>query len=397
MGESEQSKPEETNKTDIQFGDHTRVEGDLVAGDKVEIDASGIQAGDGAQVNIAGGDLIQRTEIRIEAGATVVIGQQAGAGLEALNDFIQVSPVIRQAASEFRTTFEAALAQVDVMGDYKDLHDLLHQTQFHCFEPIVAESTRFPDETTLDMLDSYNRNLRDIYGRLQEIANRKRVSEADINWFQDMQQAQNDLRSAIDTTSADALKKGIWRLRRILGQPPVIINKGLVDAARTLRLPVLIAALQSLGSQMQSLKLDETKTATFTEGLRAAEKMSAGLELLLKEHDLWQIVDGEIRRVDSLIERDLMELEMSWDDIKQRTSPLYTGIEAEWAVMIQTTITTLDEALPAGNPPRTRRAFKAFRREANSRFYQVDHDLKTLCGSLRQIGGPLNAILRSYA
>jgi hypothetical protein len=327
----------------------------------------------------------------------VVIGQQAGAGLEALNDFIQVSPVIRQAASEFRTTFEAALAQVDVMGDYKDLHDLLHQTQFHCFEPIVAESTRFPDETTLDMLDSYNRNLRDIYGRLQEIANRKRVSEADINWFQDMQQAQNDLRSAIDTTSADALKKGIWRLRRILGQPPVIINKGLVDAARTLRLPVLIAALQSLGSQMQSLKLDETKTATFTEGLRAAEKMSAGLELLLKEHDLWQIVDGEIRRVDSLIERDLMELEMSWDDIKQRTSPLYTGIEAEWAVMIQTTITTLDEALPAGNPPRTRRAFKAFRREANSRFYQVDHDLKTLCGSLRQIGGPLNAILRSYA
>lgn len=327
------------------------------------------------------------------------IGQRAGAGLQALSELALVSPQVRQAAGTFRATFEAALAQVDVMGDYKDLHDLLHQLQFHCYEGIVTEEQRFKDrdETTLDMFDSYHRNLRDIQTKLQEVADRKRVSDADITWFQDVDQAQTFLRGAVDNLDDDMLKKAISRLRRIIGLQPVRINKGLIDAARALRLPSLVQALQEMNNQLQTLQLDEQKTASFIQGMQALEGLATSLDSLLNEHDHWQTVDGEVRRVDSLIEQNLDELEMSWEDIKTRTIPLFIGNETDWAKNIQAAITKLDEALPAGNPANIRRAFKGFRREANSRFFQVDTDLKILCGSLRQIGEPLNAILRSFA
>jgi len=51
------------------------------------------------------------------------------AGLQALGDLIGRSPQMRAALFAFRADFQAACTQVDVLGDYKDLHDLLHRLQ----------------------------------------------------------------------------------------------------------------------------------------------------------------------------------------------------------------------------------------------------------------------------
>ena len=101
--------------------------------------------------------------------------------------------------------------------------------------------------------------------------------------------------------------------------------------------------------------------------------------------------------IDSLQDTDPSALDLSWSDLKIHVLPLYQNIEAEWAKNLAESCTRLDEVLKSNNPKRTRRAFKGFWREANHRFFEVDLELKALCGSLRQIGEPLNAILRSFS
>jgi hypothetical protein len=41
-----------------------------------------------------------------------------------------------------------------------------------------------------------------------------------------------------------------------------------------------------------------------------------------------------------------------------------------------------------------KRTFGKYRRHASNRFFQVDVDLKSICGELRKVGMPLSAVLR---
>ena len=363
---------------------------------QVNIEVGSVAASENATVNIAGGHIIQAA-----AGATVIIGAQAGAGLQALSDLVQLSPEVRAAVASFSADFEAATSQVDVMGDYKDLHDLLHQTQFHCYAPILREATRFPDETSLELLEDYERTLRDILVQLGNVSQRsdlhghKNIAEVDVAFIQEIHQANNDLKAALDNLDPELLKKCIWRLKRILTKVPVVIDTRLNAAARTLRLSALVQALADIQRDLNQLKIDPSKVERFNEGFSMLQNMDLRLNILLAEHEKWQSVDIELRRIDSLIEQDLSELEMSWDDLKVQCSPLYLDSTEAWAVSILGYANLLDQFLAANNPAKIRQAFRNFRHEFASHFFQVDLNLKALCSELRLIGEPLTAIVRS--
>ena len=52
-----------------------------------------------------------------------------------------------------QTDFEAAGSQIELLTNYKDLHDLLHNLQYLCFSGLVQEARRFPeDPLSLDIL-----------------------------------------------------------------------------------------------------------------------------------------------------------------------------------------------------------------------------------------------------
>jgi len=325
-----------------------------------------------------------------------IMGQQAGVGLTALSELVQVSPEIMQAAGAFRSTFESALIEVDVLGDYKKLHDLLHQIQFFCYEPITTEVESFPQERVLDLYDNYEGNLRLFLKSLKNIEEDGRVEKSDTGWLEDLAQSQVNLRQAVDQEDAAVLKTAIFSLKRIIATQPVRINKGLIDSAKKLDLPRLLNALKKISDQLQSLNLDESKTKDFQEGLTALTRLTTTLDSMLKDHDAWQALDSEIRIVDVLQDVDQGALVASWTSLKRHVSPLYLNIAAEWATNLQDRCDRLEEALKSNNPKTIRRAFKGFWRETNQRFYEVDVELKDLCDSLRQIGEPLNAILRRF-
>ncbi len=354
-----------------------------------KIDLTGSAAG---PVNAAGRDIVNGTVINVAPGATVVVGTQAGQGLQALGEMVQALPEVRAAVISFSASLRAATQQVDRLGDYKDLHDLLHQIQYQCYATIVREATRFPDETSLEILNEYARNLRDILTRLESIVALHRIQPAETAWIQEVANAQAELKTATEALDNTSLKNAVWRLKRILSTQPVRINSSLINSAQALNLPALLEALEHIALGLVDLPIDVDRLDQFRTGLLALRTLNERLQSMLCDHEAWQNLDFELRQVENMLEKDLSELQFSWQMLKTQAAPLYQGCSEQFALDLEKYRQALDEALPSGNPIKIRQAFGNFRHEAGSHFYKIDLDLKALCSELRLVSGPLSVI-----
>jgi hypothetical protein len=318
---------------------------------------------------------------------------QVSEGLGALVELMQ-TPEVRAALVAFRTDFQAACEQIDILGGHKHMHDLLHTMQFHCYHPMFQEAKRFPDdEMGLENLMDYELTLQRIVRDLQEAAQWPTFVAVDTSWIGDVEQAQRELHDALEELDALKLKRAIWYMNRVLAVQPSQINTRLNASARALRLPALVEALTYVCDSLERLDLEADKVRQIEAGVEALANLSQSLAALVQDHDSWQVVDLELRRVEVAMQGDMMELEMSWPILKEMTEPLYADLSDEWARSLQADAQALDEAIAQRNLARTRRYFWRFRRRAGDRFFRVDTDLKGLCGDLRQIGEPLTTVM----
>jgi hypothetical protein len=318
----------------------------------------------------------------------------AAGGLVALCELMQRSPVVRNAVNGFRNDFKSTHEQVNLLGDYKDLHDQLHKLQFHCYNGVVQAATRFPgDDLTLDSLIDHALTLEGIFEELKQVATRPSISKQELNWIDDVGLAKADLRNAVDSLDEASLKKVIWRLNRLLTIQPARINALLNYSAHALHLSELLSALASVSDTLSSPEFDTNQVAAFQSGLAAFGELNRSLSSLIDDHDHWQALDVELRRIEASIDRDLIEFEMSWPEIKLRAGPLYIDNSEEWASALKRESDILDEECKAKNPLKVRRGFRSYQRRVTDRFYRIDIKLKALCSDMRQIGMPLTAIL----
>ncbi len=318
---------------------------------------------------------------------------QASKGLSALTELMDM-PEVRAAVVTFRTDFEAAGEQVTILGDYKNVHDLLHTMQYHCFQPIEQEARRFPDDDlSVDNMMDYELTLQEIVNGLQEAAQRPSLASLGVSWVEELVGIQQELHQAIEDLDAKRLKRVIWGMGRVLAIQPSLINTRLNEAARTLRLPGLVEALTAVRDHVASLELDADKVDQFREGVDALSALDQRLSTLVGDHDRWQVIDLELRRIEATARQDTMELEMSWPSLQEMVAPLYAESDEPWAESLAKDAEALDAAIQEGNPAKIGRYFRRYRRQAGDRFYHVDVDLKELCEGLRQVGEPLTGIM----
>ena len=338
------------------------------------------------------------------------IGQSVGAGLHALGNLIQAAPEVQASAMRFRADFQVACEQIDLLGDYKDIHDQLHSLQIHCYNFVVQEARRaLTDELAWDSLADYELTFQEIVSRLRELSlsnsasaaalapgglARASLPEQEMNWIGDLIQAHGELRQAIESTDAARLKRAARLMNRVLTVQPSQINARLNSAARTLRLPALVAALDGIRAQLRRPNSDPAELRQLEDGLAGLEKLNAGLSLLVSSHDRWQAIDLELRRLESTLDQDLGELELSWPDLKSMLEPLYADRAESWAGAMIGDGERLELALSAGEAAKIKQLFRRFRRQASDRFYRVDVDLKRTCDELRQLVVPLASVLR---
>jgi hypothetical protein len=281
------------------------------------------------------------------------------------------------------------------MGDYKDIHDQLHFLKVNCYDCIVLEASRFPDDDLArENLARYTDDVQRIADRIEEIAGRKSLVETEARRIHTrLSQALKLLLEALDQSDTKKLRDAIAALARLMARDPGLINSQLNAAAKALRLEELQSAMLRTCGKVGKLDLDPAQVTRFKDGVGALESLSAGLLALIGEHDRWQQVDGDLTLIENSRDAVMDELRAAWPTLRADITGLCRPPEDKWARDLLATSEKLDGALSRDDPANSTQFFRQYRRRASLRFYAVDENLKKHCNQLRKLGEPLDMVL----
>jgi hypothetical protein len=331
---------------------------------------------------------------RVPLGAPPV-----GQGLVALSELMRAADV-RAAVVAFRADFQAARGQIDLLAAHKRLHDLFQELEscynlIHHF--IYQDGKLMPAERVA--WEGLECNEPALQGKLDELLDFAgwAVFAADTAlWSQKLGRASADLQAAIEGTDVERLRVATGRIKDVLGRELSRVNTRLVSAAGALRLPALVSAMTTLHETLARLSLAgpaQHRLSAFGQDVADLARLSTRLTALIDEHDRWQAVDDELRRVEVLLEQNMVELHDAWCDLEPMVRALCRESAADWSLRLQAIGADLAAALADGNPLKVKRHFRGYRSKASLRFNQVDRDLLTLCEDLQKVGEPLDSVL----
>jgi len=328
-----------------------------------------------------------------QAAPPASMSEQAGVGIAALADLLS-APGIRSTVESFRESFEIVCRQIDRLSGYKDLHDLLHDLQFNCYNPIVRGARDFPNNALfVESLADYEAELQKIANGLWEVAERTTLEANEHSWIQQIGQAADVLRAAIDRPDKQSLDRATFQIGRVLYIHPSRINERLKEAAHDLPLPSLIDAMVTVRQRPARDDLAPDKLDQVGRGIAALEQIGLGLARLIDEHDTWQEIDLELHRIEESLGSHVQELEWLWPDLCARIAQLCEGRSDRWSQDLRQVSEKFEHALAAQDLVAITAAFRSLRRQVGLCFFQADKKLKELCRSLWRFNGPLNSVM----
>jgi hypothetical protein len=125
----------------------------------------------------------------------------------------------------------------------------------------------------------------------------------------------------------------------------------------------------------------------------AIQDLSRKLTVLVNDHDAWQDIAIDLRRLEG--DGKLDELKIIWRRLKRKASELYQERQEDWAVELRESSDAMDQAIASDNPGSIVDQFLAFNSQVGTRFFNVDCDLKSLCTEIRDISSPLKEVIES--
>jgi hypothetical protein len=286
-----------------------------------------------------------------------------------------------------KTEFHASLAQIDVVKDYKDLHDNLHDLQFAWFPLVRKKVAGLPDaKGAVYELRSHERDLRSVVGKLNDTLKKNKVNAGEKVWVDDLEVARQNLKAGVDSPEPqmDLINAAMAKASQVLETQPTFINGSLMRAVGALRLPRLIEIVQTVFDESILKKPTPEMVRKFEQGIQELKQINEDLTSLAKEHDTWQRNEGKINMIRS-IASSLGAFEVLWTQLKSELSPLYQNSTEEWAGDLRTDEASLDQACRDKNIETVTQWFDLFSKDAKERFWNVDKLIKERCEALVQI------------
>jgi TIR domain-containing protein len=321
--------------------------------------------------------------------------RSAREGLEALIELMDNNQV-QSDVGRFEAIFETTCKQIDSLACYKDLHDLLHTLQFRCYNylnAVLQNAKKSPDDLSVwENVFEYETTLEDIMVGLRKYADNDLLYEL-VPWTRRMVADLKRLFEAVTCCNPEQIAVCLRPISQVLFIQPVLINTRMNEAARALPLPSLVNALSGVSQTLDLAPVNPNTVRKFKSGVAALSNLHTELTSLIKEHDKWQEVDIELRRIEATLGQDLADLELSWSDLKKNTDPGDEALKQEWAQLLLEDMTKLDQAISSKNPNKSKQYFIRYRNRIGNRFYRVDAMLKDLCSNLRRVGEPLAGLL----
>ena len=283
-------------------------------------------------------------------------------------------------------TFQAVLNKIDVITDYKTLHDCLHYLHYKLFR-LIEQSLRKleEDKNARSDLKRYDLDFQPKIEEMRGALSRKNVDPAKVEWVEPLDQARKQLKKGLADSDGEQINNAEQAIRSILQTELSLINKELVAAMRgeNQRLPRLIEVMEDVCEKLESAGPEAV--GKYKKGLALFRDMRSSLDALVNEHDAWQYVDDTLPMLRELLDDDMSAFSKPWLRLKTRAAPFYSGRADEWAVDFRTEEENLEREVAAKNLDAARDAFSLYWDRASARFYDVDEELLEFCTSLQAI------------
>jgi len=351
-------------------------------------------------------------------------------GLEALIGLIRKKPEAYNAVVVYRKTFETALWEIDLIGNYKELHDNLHKVQLN-WPPTSMVFLLLPQwDTSKQILLNYSAMLNEVSTDLRNIYEKGYVDGDELTWIDELKKYQADLEQAL--TSRDALpsngevdpvasqakgdetiKDCFSFVRDLLSIRLPQLNNRLKSAINALHLTDLRKAMESVCMQITTLSPQNTaeQIKQYKLGVVELAKLEANLKELIKQHDAWQNADSLLRTMgltlkkaspegegrSSVQEQErLFALNMIKSMIDTAVIPLLTGKNTLWATRLISSAQQFNLEVKRRETVKAEQAFDVFREQAWHLFFEIDTEMKKQCEELRSIGVTLRKINEQF-
>ncbi len=347
--------------------------------------------------------------MRAEEGSLLELAySEALSGLASLTELAKTSPEVQRAVVSYRNGFTTARKDIEVLGNYKDLHDQLHQLQYSCYNLIVNKlrtvttSAAVADGLRSDdvLLETSKVTLLHLTDNMRRIIGQGSFTNYDTSWLSHLEQAHEALSQTLLTWDLNNLKRVRRDLDRVLNKEPSKINSELEFTAKHLKLPQVVTDMISLRDHLASLKLEPKTVTHFASGVEALVRLDKRLTALLQQHAAWQTIDTDLRLlllnggIETRLETDPDLVQDDWRElIREKVEQLSRGVSDDLSGQLNEYAAKIEEALKERNAALLERHLELYRRCVGLRFFRVDADLKTACDELRKVGDPLDALL----
>jgi hypothetical protein len=332
------------------------------------------------------------------------VSQSAKEGLRALAE-LMVDPEVLMKVATFKVVFATSSEQIELLGYYKDLHDILHTLQFRCYNylnGIVGLAKSNPAVSSIwDLLIGYEGDMRTkVVNTLCDIEEKTRLQEEEKKgflprgqkWIAQLIQHLEALFKAIKEKDATKIEEALRPIRQVLALRPVPINSSLRMSAETLQLSRLVGTLTDVRKCLEGAQVNPDKLSKFVDGVNAIGELEGSLVALIESHNEWQEIDVILRLIDGNIAIDRSQLEEFWGDLNSKIKAQCDGFEGQLVEQLREEIPKLEAALATKDDGKIRLCFQSFRTAASYRFYEIDSALKELCQQLRKVGEPLTEV-----
>lgn len=296
-----------------------------------------------------------------------------------------------------RSNVRLVTKQISELAEYKQLHDLLHEMQ-DSFNTIAVERERLlTDPRAWADIARREPDLHEQIGGVLQVIQTANVMRSRSARIASLDKFRVLLRGATHKRDQEQFDQALEGIGDVLESEPYRINVSLVQRAGDLSLEDLTNELVQILQRRPQLSLDANSSRLFDEfriGLDELTRLRKDLADLIEDHDQFQQIDHELRRVAAEMKSDQALFVVFWRKNLQATSTqLCEGRSTNWTDNLRKCIDELDQALDDGDAYNVTVMSERYRSQVDQIFNRTDKDIHVICRRLTQIGGEISRLL----
>ena len=292
----------------------------------------------------------------------------------------------------FARTFKDVADELELLADYKGLHDQLHELYYDWFVPAKNQLAVLDESpsvlTGLDVTVMSAERRIDALKDLAEEA-RDRVEPERLAWIGQLETIYTAFADSLSQRDRPGAAKAIRRMGTELALRSTQINEWIVSTASDVHLERVADAMGIVNSDPLVLAAGGA-----VEGLRLR------LDSLVAEHNRWQELEPNLKELQRNLQSDVQAFVDDWPDTLHRLMELCEGQPEIKVQRLKQKCSDVDEVwqqlvvdgLWRGSDTQLqdlRTKYMLCEREAGQRFVLVDKDLMALCKEVNDLHAPL--------